>query len=364
MRTNHRVIVADARERDLIAEGSADLVLTSPPYPMIQMWDDLFSRLNPEIKTALGADDGQTAFELMHAELDRVWWNAYAALRPGGWLIVNVGDATRSIADNFRLYSNHARILHACLRTGFHTLPNILWRKQTNAPNKFMGSGMLPAGAYVTLEHEYILVFRKEGKRTFKSPGDKLHRMQSALFWEERNSWYSDVWQDIKGARQNLVDDVSRARSAAFPLEFAHRLVSMFSLQGDVVLDPFAGTGTTMIAAMGSGRNSIGMEIDPHFANVMEQALIHDPSPANAVNRRRLEAHNEFVKARLAMGHGFKHVNVPYSFPVMTRQETELALTEIVAVSVEGTGNFSAQHRRCKDPSAQRIQKNSPVSFG
>ena len=62
------------------------------------------------------------------------------------------------------------------LSLGFSALPAIIWRKQTNAPNKFMGSGMLPAGAYVTLEHEYILIFRKGAKREFSSPADKANR--------------------------------------------------------------------------------------------------------------------------------------------------------------------------------------------
>lgn len=78
------------------------------------------------------------------------------------------------LTKNFQLYPNHARIINAFHALGVSNLPNILWRKQTNAPNKFMGSGMLPAGAYVTLEHEWILIFRKGGKRIFKSPENKL----------------------------------------------------------------------------------------------------------------------------------------------------------------------------------------------
>ena len=116
------------------------------------------------------------------------------------------------------------------LDIGFSALPDILWRKQANTPNKFMGSGMLPAGAYVTLEHEYILIMRKGPKREFKTEGERVNRRESALFWEERNIWYSDVWTDIKGEKQDFVIPVSRSimhrppvprlRSAAFPYEF------------------------------------------------------------------------------------------------------------------------------------------------
>ena len=104
-----------------------------------------------------------------------------------------------------------------------------------------MGSGMLPAGAYVTLEHEYILIVRKGSKREFKTEVEKENRRESALFWEERNVWYSDVWTDIKGTEQKLPKAMSRLRSAAFPFELAYRLINMYSVKGDVILDSISG---------------------------------------------------------------------------------------------------------------------------
>ncbi|MFW6335242.1 MAG: DNA methyltransferase, partial [Desulfosalsimonas sp.] len=112
-------------------------------------------------------------------------------------MCVNIGDAVRKLGDSFSLYPNHSEIIRAFLSRGLTPLPAIIWRKQTNAPNKFMGSGMLPAGAYVTLEHEYVLIFRKGAKRQFATPAQKLNRKKSAIFWEERNQWYSDVWFDL-----------------------------------------------------------------------------------------------------------------------------------------------------------------------
>src|SRR5206468_5334175 len=106
----------------------------------------------------------------------------------------------------FILYPNHVRIASHLVRLGFNPLPAILWRKQTNAPNKFMGSGMFPPGAYVTLEHEYVLIVRKGDKRAFDSEVIRSRRRESAFFWEERNDWFSDVWFDLKGTGQNLVD--------------------------------------------------------------------------------------------------------------------------------------------------------------
>lgn len=83
-----------------------------------------------------------------------MWDQSFSAQNP------KIGDATRTINGEFKLYNNHSRIVKSCSELGLTTLPDIIWHKTTNAPNKFMGSGMLPCGAYVTLEHEYILIFR------------------------------------------------------------------------------------------------------------------------------------------------------------------------------------------------------------
>jgi DNA modification methylase len=258
VRTEHRILFTDSRDLRSVQDNSVDLVVTSPPYPMIEMWDSTFSGLNPLIADTLDANDGPSAFELMHRELDKVWEHCHRILRPGSIACINIGDAVRTIGGDFRIYSNHARVLSAMSTIGFHALPDILWRKQTNAPNKFMGSGMLPAGAYVTYEHEYILIFRKGSKRQFATEEDKARRRASSFFWEERNVWFSDVWTDLKGANQELCDQSARTRSGAYPFELAFRLICMYSLYGDLVFDPFLGTGTTTAAAIAARRNSLG----------------------------------------------------------------------------------------------------------
>ena len=185
-------------------------------------------------------------------------------------------------------------------------LPDILWRKPTNAPNKFLGSGMLPAGAYVTYEHEYILIVRKGGPRKF-SPADKARRRRSAFFWEERNVWFSDVWLDLVGTRQllgnaGLDDPDARARSAAYPFELACRLIQMHSLIGDTVLDPFLGTGTTTAAAIASGRSSIGFELEHSLEQPISDAIETAVPLGREYAQRRLDAHLDFVQSREAAG--------------------------------------------------------------
>lgn len=337
-----------------IGSESIDLVVTSPPYPMIEMWDEMFSLQCEGVKEAIDGNDGIRAFELMHGLLDRVWREVYRVLKPGGFACINIGDATRTIDGHFRLYSNHARILNYCLGLGFSNLPAIIWRKQTNAPNKFMGSGMLPAGAYVTLEHEFILVLRKGDKRKCISPSEKLHRLESAFFWEERNTWFSDVWWDLKGTGQALNNREARQRSGAFPFELPYRLITMYSMKGDTVLDPFLGTGTTMLAAIAAGRNSVGVEIDKALSRVISDLLAHGVvSCSNERIRKRLFDHLAFVAER-ERTHGsacFKHRSRYYDFPVMTRQEVEIKLEYLSGVSRMNDDTVVADHddRPCID---------------
>lgn len=332
MQTIHRIYFENAKQMGALPPESVDLVVTSPPYPMIEMWDDVFAAQNSQIRRALRDCKGMQAFEAMHKELDAVWDEVYRVLRFGGTACINIGDATRTIGGNFILYPNHSRILTHLHQIGFSALPQILWRKQTNAPNKFMGSGMMPPGAYVTLEHEHILILRKGPKREFETPDEKQNRRESAFFWEERNTWYSDIWMDLKGTTQKLNADTVRLRSAAFPFDLPYRLINMFSVKGDTVLDPFLGTGTTLLAAMAAGRNSLGFEREPGFRESIH-AKMDDIVPfANARIRSRLMDHVAFIKARCHEKGGFKYANEHYGFPVVTNQEKALLLNRLVSL--------------------------------
>jgi modification methylase len=280
------------------------------------------------------------AFELMHQILDRVWDEIWRVLKPGAVACINIGDATRTIDCRFSLFANHTRIQSYMLELGFSALPCILWRKQTNAPNKFMGSGMLPPGAYVTLEHEYILIFRKGNKKPFKSDKEKQIRRESAYFWEERNHWFSDVWMDLKGTRQELSDKNARNRNAAFPFELAYRLICMFSVKQDRVLDPFLGIGTSMYAAMAAGRNFLGIDIDPNLKSTIFSRMENIIEFSNRKIMDRLHNHLNFVGNRIREKGPFKHTNQPYGFPVMTSQEKNLLLNSPLSLESIGENTF------------------------
>lgn len=357
MTTSHKLHFANSQDLGFIPDESVDLVVTSPPYPMIEMWDEVMCQLNPAIGKALGSSPSE-AFEMMHGELDKVWRECYRKLKRGGFLCINIGDATRTINKAFSLYPNHSRVIQSCLSLGFTNLPNIIWRKVTNSPNKFMGSGMLPNGAYVTLEHEWILVFRKGGKRPYTTDGEKDARMNSAYFWEERNQWFSDVW-DLKGVKQAIVNPASRDRNASFPFALPYRLISMYSQEGDTVLDPFLGLGTTTMAAMAAGRNSIGVEIDPLLGEEIANNItsLHIDS-YNKVIFNRLTAHQEFVDQRLASGKEVKYYNHQMQCPVVTMQEQRMALHYLREISYNRATATVACHYEDSPAAAHQLLRS------
>ncbi len=254
MKTNHKIIIGSSVKMKEVPDSFVHLVITSPPYPMIEMWDEMFKKV------------GAKTYEQMHKYLAKIWKECYRVLVDGGICCINIGDATRNNG-GFRLYSNHSKITEICENIGFQSLPFILWKKATNRPNAFLGSGFLPPNAYVTQDHEFILIFRKGNLRKFK---DTSIRHKSKYIKEERDKWFSQTWE-IKGARQSR-DDLIR-RTAEYPEEIVYRLMRMFSCVGETVLDPFLGTGTTTKIAKDNNRNSIGFEIEKALIPIIKEKI-------------------------------------------------------------------------------------------
>lgn len=265
-----------------VQNKSAHLMITSPPYPMIKMWDGQFKRSDPRIHQLWSEMETETderekeglakrIYNLMHENLALVWEAVYKKLVDGGIACINIGDATRTINGLFRLFPNHSKIIEACEKIGFISLPFIVWRKPTTKPKykgkgAFLGSGMLPPNAYIGLDAEFILIFRKGELRKFE-PHHKL-RYASKYSKQERNEWFTQVWEGIAGTRQTITS-VER-RAAAFPEEIPRRLIKMFSIFEDIIIDPFIGTGTTTRVAIELGRSSIGYEIDTAFCEAIK----------------------------------------------------------------------------------------------
>lgn len=258
----------DSRKLDeVIKENSIDLVVSSPPYPLISMWDDIFIEMDETIPpvSEWNICNAFEIFEKMHLQLDIVWTKLFKVVKESGIVIINVGDATRTFPNGkskqFQLFPNASRITMAMMKIGFTALPNIYWKKIGNKPNKFMGSGFLPVNAYVTLDCEHILIFRKGNIRKFK-PKDE-NRKNSEFTKEERDLWFSQTWSGINGVKQTKKSKKGEKdeRTGAFPEEIPRRLIRMYSVKGDTVLDPFCGTKTTLKVAEKLERKSIGLDI-------------------------------------------------------------------------------------------------------
>jgi len=251
--TRHVLNQGDARELDWVDDASVHLVVTSPPYFNLKKYNDHPGQMGE-------MDD----YEAFHDELDRVWSHCFRMLVPGGRLVCNVGDvcvARRANKGRHHVLPLHADISVRCRAIGFDYLTPILWNKIANATFETNGNGAGFLGkpyepnAIIKNDVEYILMLRKPGG--YRKPTDD-QRAQSRLSKEEQSSWFRPIWTDLTGAS-------TRDHPAPFPEKLAYRLIRMFSFTGDTVLDPFAGTGTTSVAAIGAHRNSIANELDPAY---------------------------------------------------------------------------------------------------
>ncbi len=256
--TVHRLINGDARELAFLDDSSVHLVVTSPPYWNLKRYNE-----NPD---QLGHIQDYEAFLF---ELEKVWRHIYRVLVPGGRLVCVVGDvcvARRNFGRHL-VFPLHADICVICRRIGFDNLNPIIWHKIANASyevengSKFLGKPYEP-NAIIKNDMEFILMQRKPGG--YRQPTNE-QRDASRIEKETFDRWFQQIW--------NITGASTKNHPAPYPLELATRLVRMFSFTGDTVLDPFCGSGTTMVAALRSGRNSIGIEIDPDYCHMAAKYL-------------------------------------------------------------------------------------------
>jgi len=269
--TFHRLINGDARDLSFIGDGSVHLVITSPPYWNLKRYNENSGQLG-HIQD----------YESFLGELEKVWRHVFRFLVPGGRLVCVVGDVcvARRKFGRHLVFPLHADISVMCRRIGFDNLNPIIWHKIANASyevtngSKFLGKPYEP-NAIIKNDMEFILMQRKPGG--YRKPTEEQRR-QSMIDKKDFDRWFQQIW--------NLPGASLKHHPAPFPLELASRLVRMFSFVGDTVLDPFCGTGTTMVAAFKHQRNSIGVEIDPEYCRMAARYL-------------KAESSNLFSKAEL-----------------------------------------------------------------
>jgi DNA modification methylase len=259
--TLHRSVLGDARELAGLEPNSVHLVLTSPPYWTLK-----------EYRQSEGQMGHLEDYDHFLTELDRVWQRCFDVLVPGGRLICVVGDVCLSRRKNngrHTVVPLHASIQEHCRAIGYDNLAPIIWNKIANVVHEvdtggggFLGKPYEP-NAVIKNDIEFILMERKPGG--YRSPSNSA-RLLSIIPDDKHKEWFLQIWSGVTGAS-------TRNHPAPYPETLADRLIRMFSFVGDTVLDPFSGTGTTTIAAIGCGRNSIGYEIDDHYISLARRRI-------------------------------------------------------------------------------------------
>lgn len=250
------VYIADSRSMHETPDESVALVVTSPPYWHIK-----------DYGTPQQIGYGQSLHEYLY-NLARVWHECWRVLMPGRRLCINIGDQfARAVTyGRYKVIPLHAEIIAQCERIGFDYMGAIIWQKKTTMRPSggavVMGSFPYPPNGVVELDYEYILLFRKPGK---PKSVPEWARAASALTRDEWKTYFSGHWQ-FASERQVL-------HEAMFPEELPRRLIRMFSFVGETVLDPFAGSGTTLKVALELERNAIGYEVQPEFEMLIRQKV-------------------------------------------------------------------------------------------
>ena len=259
--THHKLVLGDARDLSFIGDSSVHLVITSPPYWTLKRYEENLDQL------------GHMAdYSIFLSSLKRVWEECYRVLVPGGRLICVVGDVCLSRRAHGRhlVVPLHADICVMCRHVGFDNLNPIIWHKISNANyevengTKFLGKPYEP-NAIIKNDIEFLLMQRKPGG--YRQPTLEQRRL-SMLSKQEYGEWFAQFWK-ITGAS-------TKEHPAPFPIELAYRLVRMFSFVGDTVLDPFLGSGTTMLAAMKADRDSIGVDIESKYLELARRRFVQE----------------------------------------------------------------------------------------
>ena len=247
---------------DKVKDASVHLVVTSPPYWQLKDYG---------CTGQIGFDD---SYEAYINNLNLVWKECWRILHPGCRLVVNIGDQfARSVTyGRYKVIPIRTEIIKFCEAAGFDYMGGIIWQKATTMNTTggatVMGSFPHPRNGILKLDYEFVLVFKKPGKSP--KPGAEAKK-RSKLSTKEWNEYFFGHW-NFPGEKQN-------GHLAMFPEELPRRAIRMFSFAGDTVLDPFLGSGTTVLAAKNLDRSSVGYEINHKCQGAIRRRLgLDEPS--------------------------------------------------------------------------------------
>ena len=254
--TEHKIVFGDSRDMKQIKDKSVHLIITSPPYWQLKDYGD---------DNQIGFND---SYEEYINNLNLVWKECNRVLADGCRLCINIGDQfARSVYyGRYKVIPIRTEIIRFCETLGMDYMGAIIWQKattmNTSGGGAIMGSFPYPRNGILKMDYEFILIFKKLGNAPKPTAEQKKN---STITKSEWNEYFSSHW-NFNGIKQ-------LGHIAMFPEELPKRLIKMFSFAGETVLDPFLGSGTTSLAAMNLGRNSIGYEINKEFEPVIREKL-------------------------------------------------------------------------------------------
>lgn len=259
--TKHKIIFGDSRCLNEIEDNSVQLIITSPPYWQLKDYGS---------DNQIGFND---SYEEYINNLNLVWQECNRVLSDGCRLCINIGDQfARSVYyGRYKVIPIRTEIIRFCETLKMDYMGAIIWQKtttmNTTGGGAVMGSFPYPRNGILKMDYEFILIFKKLGNAPKPT---KEQKENSAMTKEEWSEYFSSHWH-FNGVKQY-------EHIAMFPEELPKRLIKMFSFVGETVFDPFAGSGTTSLAAKHLGRNSIGYEINKSFAPIIKNKLCEERS--------------------------------------------------------------------------------------
>lgn len=250
-----------------VDDCSVNLIITSPPYFNIKDYSKQKNNLNDD----MGAVND---YEKFIDELALVWQECFRILKPNGKLCVNVPlmpmfKKAMNTHYNRHIFDLQSDIQQSILQyTDFYLYDLYIWNRIYQTRDLMFGSYPNPRNLYSQNTSEFITIYVKDGK-----PSDKIAddiKRQSQLSQKEWLDFTKQVW-DIPPP--NPSDVAWGKHPAIMPKEIPYRLIRMFSYVGDIVLDCFAGSGTTLMVAKELKRNFIGYELYPQYKKVIVEKI-------------------------------------------------------------------------------------------
>ncbi len=237
----NKIFCKSSEKMDELPDNSVHLMVTSPPYNVSKEYDDDLN-LNEYLNL-----------------LNTVWEETYRVLVPGGRACVNVANLGRK-----PYIPLHSYIIEGMQEIGYLMRGEIIWNKASSAsPSTAWGSWLSAANPVLRDIHEYILIFSKE---TFSR---KKEARENTITKGEFLEWTKSVWTFPAVSAKQV------GHPAPFPEELPYRLIQLYTFKGDVVLDPFAGSGSTCLSAIKNERNYVGYDIDSDYVKLAEKRILN-----------------------------------------------------------------------------------------